>query len=93
MDTKEIVEEVLEILRNTDGDTALQVICDLDTDYILSNMKKESVENRFAVYCDGHGQAIENIRQNLKELFKHQVAWADVEQVIDACAEIKEEEL
>lgn len=40
MDRKTI-EWVLEILRNTDMDTALTVICDLDVDYIVNEMMKE----------------------------------------------------
>lgn len=39
MDMEEIVKQTLEILRDTDGDTAIQVICDLDTNYVLNRIK------------------------------------------------------
>ena len=37
---EEIIKQTLEVLRNTDGDTAIQVICDLDVNYVLSRIKQ-----------------------------------------------------
>lgn len=46
-------------------------------------------------YCDGHGQAIENVRYNLLEyLNEHNKLTADdVNKICDFCAKINEEDL
>ena len=40
MTKKEIIEEVLDILRNTDQDEAIEVCINLDVDYILERMEE-----------------------------------------------------
>ena len=38
----ELIRKTLDILRNTDGDTALNVICNLDTDFVSDRILEET---------------------------------------------------
>lgn len=38
MTKRELIEEVLDILRNTEQEKAIEVCCELDADYVLEQM-------------------------------------------------------
>lgn len=58
-------------------------------------MTSENIEYFREGYCDGHGQAIENVRYNLLNYLNKygKLTAEDVNKICDFCAEINEEEL